>query len=83
MATGSPPQGLNIELKKEFVCLWDFIFNLYVFTPFFPLFLLERSSLPSKLGKPLWSTTTCMYKLVLGRSSIIIDAYSVASFIMI
>ena len=26
MATKAQPQGLNIEIKKEFICLW---FNFY------------------------------------------------------
>ena len=30
MATESPPQGLNIELKNEFWLFMNSIFNLYV-----------------------------------------------------
>ena len=50
------PTDCSLSLTLTIVCLTR------IWQSLFPLFVTKRSSLQSKLGKPLWSTSSCMYK---------------------
>ena len=47
--------------KNKIICIYS-LSDLSLAITFATFFVTKRSSLPSKLGKPLWGTTMCMYK---------------------
>ena len=52
---------LVFESPSRGTCLYPAVV-VFVLPKFLHFFVTKRSSLPSKLVKPLWSTTTCMHK---------------------